>query len=127
METTDIGSFVAARLKALRLDRGLSLRELARRSDLSPEMLSRAERCERTPSLETLSRACHGLGVSLSDFFSGASAAPQRRLDEGEPDPVAALAEAIQTLLTVHRSLRDAEALAGAEPRRRRGPAARKP
>jgi transcriptional regulator with XRE-family HTH domain len=127
METTDIGSFVAARLKALRLDRGLSLRQLAKRSDLWPEMLSRAERCERTPSLETLSRACHGLGVSLSDFFSGASTAPPRQLEDGEPDPVTALTGAIHVLLTVHRSLMDAEALVGAEPRRRRGPAATKP
>ncbi len=32
-------------------------------------MLSRAERGERTPSLETLSKVCEGLGLGLSAFF----------------------------------------------------------
>lgn len=32
-------------------------------------MLSRAERGERTPSLETLAKVCFGLSLSVADFF----------------------------------------------------------
>ena len=70
MGPNEIGLFVAERLKELRLGRGLSLRKLAQRSDLTPEMLSRAERAERTPSLETMARVCQGLDVTLAEFFA---------------------------------------------------------
>jgi transcriptional regulator with XRE-family HTH domain len=69
MAPNEISRFVADRLKELRTERGLSLRKLAQRSDLTPEMLSRAERAERTPSLETVARACQGLDVTLAEFF----------------------------------------------------------
>lgn len=69
MRHDDISGFVAARLKVLREARGYSLRQLAHRCELTPEMLSRAERGERTPSLETLAKVCSGLQMSLSAFF----------------------------------------------------------
>jgi len=86
MSPHEISRFVADRLKALRTERCLSLRKLAQRSDLTPEMLSRAERAERTPSLETLARACQGLGVTLAEFFDGGriSRAPARAATPAE-------------------------------------------
>ena len=69
MRPDQVATFVATRLKVLREARGLSLRRLAHRSDITPEMLSRAERCERLPSIETLARVCVGLEMSLAEFF----------------------------------------------------------
>ena len=85
MRHDQVGTFVAARLKALRESRGYSLRQLAHRSDLTPEMLSRAERCERVPSIETLARVCIGLQISLASFFDEAGAQLPSAQDAG-PD-----------------------------------------
>jgi transcriptional regulator with XRE-family HTH domain len=103
MGPNDVTSFVAARLRALRLERGLSLRQLAKRSDLSPEMLSRAERGERTPTVETLARACSGLGVSLSAFFS------EHRLVVEAREPVAVVAVAAPPIEKLKLAVRDIE------------------
>jgi transcriptional regulator with XRE-family HTH domain len=85
MRDADIGVWVAERIGALRTKAGLSLRELARRSGLGAEVVSRAERGLQTPSVQTLERVCSGLGVSLSEFFgdgamTGASVVELQRL-----------------------------------------------
>jgi len=91
MRPDQVATFVATRLKALREARGYSLRKLAHRSDITPEMLSRAERSERVPSIETLARVCAGLEMSLSDFFDEGDrpATPERGLGGalGELEP----------------------------------------
>lgn len=69
MRPGHIGDFVARRLKSLREAHGYSIRQLAQRSGITPEMLSRAERAERTPSLETLAKMCAGLNLTVSQFF----------------------------------------------------------
>lgn len=51
-----------ARLRALRMAAGISCNELARRSGVSDGMISRLERGERTPTLETLRRLTAALG-----------------------------------------------------------------
>ncbi len=71
MRNDDIGAWVGRRLKALREERGLSLRELGRRAGVSTEMASRAERNAKTPSIQTLAKLCEGLDTSLSEFFGG--------------------------------------------------------
>jgi transcriptional regulator with XRE-family HTH domain len=47
-------SVLGPRLRALRLSRGLSLRELARRLDLSPSTISQIETGKLQPSVRTL-------------------------------------------------------------------------
>lgn len=85
MRPEQVSTFVATRLKALRESRGYSLRQLAHRSDVTPEMLSRAERSERVPSIETLARVCAGLQITLSDFFDDSGTHLPQAKDTG-PD-----------------------------------------
>jgi transcriptional regulator with XRE-family HTH domain len=68
-----IGPKVAARIAQLRKARGWSMRELARRSGLPPESISRAERGLNEPSITSLDKICEGLGIDLPAFFSFAS------------------------------------------------------
>lgn len=81
-------AFVARRIRELRTERGLSIRQLALRSGLPPEMVSRAERSISSPSVGTLDALFGGLGVDPADFFARPSAlcgaegaASQRRFE----------------------------------------------
>ncbi len=65
-----IGARVAARIAQLRKARGWSMRELARRSGLPPESISRAERGLNEPSVTSLDKICEGLGIDLPEFFA---------------------------------------------------------
>lgn len=67
--TSNFSEQVAARLRAFREARGLSVRELARRSALAPELISRGERGVTDISLASLERVCAGLGTDLVTFF----------------------------------------------------------
>ena len=60
---------LGARLRAFRQQRGLSLKQLSERSDLSVGMLSQIERGLATPSLRALGRLRDVYGVPLSRFF----------------------------------------------------------
>lgn len=71
MRNEDIGAWVGERLRQLRTEKALSLRALAKRSGVTTEMASRAERSEKTPSVQTLAKLCEGLDVSLAEFFGG--------------------------------------------------------
>lgn len=62
----DIGS----RIKHLRKQKGLTLEELASRSELSKGFLSQLERNLTSPSIATLDDILEALGSSLSEFFS---------------------------------------------------------
>ncbi len=57
------------RLKTLRDDRGLSLRDLAATSGVSAPMLSQVERGETSPSLEIAGRIAAGLDLTLSQLL----------------------------------------------------------
>jgi transcriptional regulator with XRE-family HTH domain len=53
-QVADASSVLGPRLRAIRLGRGLSLRELARRLDLSPSAISQIETGKMQPSVRTL-------------------------------------------------------------------------
>lgn len=57
--------FDGQRVRALRRERGLSLRGLAERSGLSPSLLSQIERGQSNPSVATLQRIAGSLEVSI--------------------------------------------------------------
>ncbi len=61
---------VGHRLKFYREQLGVSQRELARRSGLSPASVSAIELGRVSPSIETLKRLLDSLGPSLSEFFA---------------------------------------------------------
>jgi transcriptional regulator with XRE-family HTH domain len=68
MENVDVT--IAARLRALRLTRSLTLDQLAEVAGVSRAMISRIERAEASPTAALLARLCAGLGLSLSAFFA---------------------------------------------------------
>lgn len=61
---------IGARLKRMRMARGLTLDELAGVSGVSRAMISRIERAEASPTASLLARICAALGLSLSAFFA---------------------------------------------------------
>jgi transcriptional regulator with XRE-family HTH domain len=78
------------RIQSLRTDGGLTLRDLAGRSDVSVSMLSSVERGEKAPTVVVLDRVAAGLGVTLASLVTEPDldriivrrAADQDRVDE---------------------------------------------
>ena len=61
---------IGSTAKRLRNSMGLTLGEVAKRSNISGGMLSRLENGDVSPSLETLAALTAALGVPLSNLFS---------------------------------------------------------
>lgn len=64
--TTDVG----ARLRSIRMQRGLSQRALAKQAGVTNSSISLIEANEVNPSVGVLKRILDGIPISLSDFFS---------------------------------------------------------
>lgn len=62
-----VGQLVGGRLRAIRLERGLSVREVARRARSFGPIISRLEAGHHSPSLGLLARAAAALDVDLLD------------------------------------------------------------
>lgn len=60
---------IGARIRSLRLEKGLSQGDVEKRSRLLRCYLSRVEHGHTQPSLETLKRLADAFGVQLADFF----------------------------------------------------------
>lgn len=60
---------IGYKIKQLRLQKGLTLEELASRCELTKGFLSQLERNLTSPSISTLNDLLEVLGSSLSDFF----------------------------------------------------------
>jgi transcriptional regulator with XRE-family HTH domain len=60
---------VGSRVRALREQRGLSMRALAERCELSPNAISLIERGITSPNVSTLHRLATALQVHITDFF----------------------------------------------------------
>jgi transcriptional regulator with XRE-family HTH domain len=75
----DINQRIAARVRALRAARGLSLAELADASGVSRSMISLIERGEASPTAVVLEKLATALGVMLADLFASTA---------GRADPV---------------------------------------
>lgn len=74
-EPAEPGSRLAARLRALRVDRGWSLERLAEASGLSRSTLSRLETAEASPTAQALGRLGAAYGLSASRLLASAEAA----------------------------------------------------
>jgi transcriptional regulator with XRE-family HTH domain len=70
-----IGEDVGPQLRARREEKNLSLRELARRLEISPSALSQIETGKSRPSVSTLYAIVSELGMSLDQLFGGVGAA----------------------------------------------------
>lgn len=56
-------------IKQIRMNRGVTLAELARRTEIDAAHLSRIESGRTAPTTRTLARIANGLGVSISELF----------------------------------------------------------
>lgn len=74
----DAASSLGPRLRAIRLRRGLGLRELARRLDLSPSAISRYENGKMQPSVRTLYAFASELHVTVDEVLFGGGRTPDR-------------------------------------------------
>jgi XRE family transcriptional regulator, regulator of sulfur utilization len=68
-ENGDLATAVGRRVHALREARGLSLRDLSKRSGVSAPMLSQVERGETSPTLAVAQRIAGGLDLPLSTLL----------------------------------------------------------
>ncbi len=75
-DAAPIDSQIAAQLKALRTDRGLTLQDLAATSSVSRAMISKIERAEASATAALLHKLCTALGISLSDLLAPAQSKP---------------------------------------------------
>jgi transcriptional regulator with XRE-family HTH domain len=66
------------RLRAVRRARGLSLRDLAKRLDVSPSLISQVETGRASPSVSTLYAIAQVLSVSVDDLLFDEVDRPQR-------------------------------------------------
>jgi quercetin dioxygenase-like cupin family protein len=64
---------VGAWVRKLRTEQFLSLRTLARRTDFSPSFISQVENGVVSPSIASMEKIAHALGVSLGEFFAAAA------------------------------------------------------
>jgi len=75
---------LGAAIRAAREDRGLSLREVARRVGVSPSFVSQVETGKANPSVGTLYSLVGVLGTSLDDLIGKAG---QNGMSGGDPGP----------------------------------------
>jgi transcriptional regulator with XRE-family HTH domain len=73
---TALDARLAARLAALRAERGWSLDDLAERSGISRATLSRLERAQTSPTAALLGRLCTAYGRTMSRLVAEAEAEP---------------------------------------------------
>ena len=75
---------IGQRLKAMRVQQRLTLRDLAKRVDLSASMLSQIETGKSFPSVRSMHTIAMALGVSIESFFpEQASTSPDTSMIEG--------------------------------------------
>ena len=87
---SDVSRRIAARVRELRVARGLALDALATRSGVSRSMISLIERGESSPTAVVLEKLATGLGVTLASLFDGSAAkagAPASPLARREDQP----------------------------------------
>ncbi|WP_025253028.1 helix-turn-helix domain-containing protein [Corynebacterium vitaeruminis] len=75
---------LGAALRAFRADKGITLRELAEASRVSPGYLSELERGRKEVSSELLASVCHALGTTVSDVLIEAAGSMAVRSAEAD-------------------------------------------
>lgn len=61
--------FIGATLKKLRIEKNLSIRDLAAQADISPASLSNIERNINSPTLDSLAKICEALDIHMIDLL----------------------------------------------------------
>jgi putative transcriptional regulator len=61
---------LGAHLKKVRLEKGLTLKELGYKIDKDPQSISRVEMGDINPTYLYLIKLCEGLDIAISDLFN---------------------------------------------------------
>ena len=80
-----------SRIRALRIERGLSQEQLALAAGITPAYLGLVEREKKNPTVSIIERICRAMNISLAAFFSEAEASPAGT-DEAEQQILCQLA-----------------------------------
>jgi transcriptional regulator with XRE-family HTH domain len=107
---------VPRRLRAERERRGISLRELARRLDISPSAISQIETGRARPSVATLWAIVTELGMSLDDLFAQEAAAAGGTAPAPVPAALPVVGEAAREALQLATGVRWERMTADADP-----------
>jgi transcriptional regulator with XRE-family HTH domain len=89
-ESLDRGALIGTRLRQRRIELGMTARELARRVDCSPSLISQVERGRAVPSVSTLWALVTALRISMDRLFDPAQEGPA-----GSGDAAAAAADSV--------------------------------
>src|SRR5437899_875407 len=89
IEHDEIVGLFAARLREVRLSRGMTQVELARLAHLAPTYVGQLERATVAPGIDLVNRLAKTLGIGIADLLP--TTAP--------PDPLPVLREQAETLL----------------------------
>jgi transcriptional regulator with XRE-family HTH domain len=73
---TPIDQRVRARIKELRVARGLTQEALSERAEMSVDAINRIEHASRTPTLETVEKIARALDVTVADLIDPERAPP---------------------------------------------------
>ncbi len=79
MTERELRTMIAQRVRGRRKRQGLTIAQLAERSDLNDDYLGRIEHGSKMPSLPVLLKVASGLGIGLEELLRGAEG-----LDEAE-------------------------------------------
>ena len=85
MDMADIKKKIEVRISQLRMKAGMTQAKLAEKADLSVDSISRIERGDRAPSLESLEKISEALGIEPAELlnFKGKEF---KALAEGPPE-----------------------------------------
>ena len=92
-DSLDRGALIGARLRHRRLELGMTARELARRVDCSPSLISQVERGRAVPSVSTLWALVTALRISMDRLFDPAQDGPAQKGSAEPGENPAATAE----------------------------------
>ncbi len=65
----ELSQSIGAKIRMIRLAKGLSQEKLALECEMNPAFLGHVERGLRCPTIFTLQRICDGLQISLAELF----------------------------------------------------------
>lgn len=111
-ESSPMDDNIGPRLAELRRQHGMSMRELARRAEVSASLISEAERGLVEPSVGVLKRLAAALDVTMTYFFSRPGASGEAVIRRGERRTLSEL-HGIRYELLAPDSLRTLEPIYG--------------
>lgn len=94
IQHANIVRLFAARLREVRLSRGLTQAELAHRAHVTPTYIGKLENATTAPGIDLVARIAAALGTSVADLLP----------ETEQPDPVPGLKEKLQKLVETLKS-----------------------